>query len=425
MGQTVTQKIIARAAGRPTVEAGDYITVAPDYTCAQELAWPLRQRFMAQVGVERVARPERVVLVVDHTTSAAVGSNYHRNHREMAAWAAKWGVKDFFGAGSGLRHLVLAEQGFARPGLLVFSDEGNLSSIGALGALNIPVSWEVVMTMLGETNWLAVPPSARLRLEGAFGPGVLVRDLVQAINRDFAASGELSQCCIEYVGPAIADLSIDDRQALCAASYHVGADTAIMPVDQRVLEYVTPRAKGREMFRFESDTDAPYLLERTYRLDDLEPSVTVPPTMDGVVPVRAVAGRHIDQAIVGSCASNRLDDMRATATILRGRTVASHVKMYITPGSREVYAQSAREGLLAIFAEAGATVLAPGCSTCWGYEGALGPGEVLIGTHQHNYAGRNGSREAEVYLASPYVVAASAIAGRIIDPRELLSEGAR
>jgi 3-isopropylmalate/(R)-2-methylmalate dehydratase large subunit len=420
VAQTLAQKIIARAAGRATVEVGEYLTVTPDYTCCQELAWPLRKRFMEQVGVERVAHPERVVMVVDHTTSAAVGSNYHRNHREMAAYAARWGVKNFFGAGSGLRHLVLAEQGFARPGTLIFSDEGNIASIGALGALNVPVSWEVVMTIIGETNWLAVPPSVRFRLEGALPPGVLVRDLVQILNRDFAATGELSQCCIEYCGPGLAALSIDDRQALCAAAYHTGADTAIMPVDQRVLDYVGPRAAGREMYRFESDSDAKYLLERTYDLSALEPCVTVPPVMESVVPVREVAGTHIDQAIVGSCASNRLDDMRATAAVLRGRTIAAHVKMYVTPGSREVYAACAREGLLEIFVDAGATVLAPGCSTCWGYEGALGAGEVLIGTHQHNYAGRNGSREASVYLASPCVVAASAIAGAIIDPREML-----
>lgn len=418
-GLTLAQKIVARAAGRPAVEVGEYVTVTPDYTCCQELAWPLRKKFMADVGVERVARPERVVMVVDHTTSAAFGSNYHRNHREMAEYAARWGVTQFYGAGSGLRHLVLAEQGFARPGMLVFSDEANIASIGALGALNVPVSWEVVMTTLGESNWMAVPPSARIRLEGALPPGVLARDLVQAFNRDFAESGELSQCCVEYGGPGLAALTIDDRQILCAGVYHTGADTAIMPADDRVLDYVRPRAGDREIVRYESDPDAAYVLERTYDLGALEPYVTVPPTMAGVVPVREVAGTRIDQAIVGSCAGNRLEDMRATAAVLRGRRIAPHVKLYVTPGSREVYAAAAREGLLETFVEAGAAVLAPGCSTCWGYEGAVGPGEVLIGTHQHNYAGRNGSRDARVYLASAYVVAAAAVAGRIVDPREL------
>jgi len=425
VGQTVAQKIVARAAGRDTVEAGDYVTVSPDYTCCQELAWQTRKRMMQEIGVDRVARPDKVIMVVDHTTSAAMGSSYHVNHREMKDFAFRHGVDNFFGAGSGLRHLVLTEKGFARPGLLVFSDEPNIASIGVVGALNIAVSSEVVATQIADENWMMVPKSARITLDGRLPFGTLLRDLAQILIRDYARTDTLSQSCIEFVGPAIAGLSLDERQSLLACAYHTGADTALMPVDAPALAYARERAQRRPFHLLESDTDAVYVHEAAYDLAAVSPMVTVPPELHGAVPVEDVAGLAIHQAALGSCANNRLDDLRAAAAILRGRRVDRAVTMYITPGSRAVYAQAATEGLLAVFMEAGATVLAPGCTTCWGYEGVLSDGEVQISTHQMNYHGRNGSRSARSYLASPYVVAASAVAGRIADPRPLLAEPAR
>mgnify|MGYP001174109983 CR=1 FL=1 len=421
MSQTVAQKIVARAAGRDHVEPGEYVTVSPDYTCCQEISWAARKRIMEQAGVDRVARPDKVVMVVDHTTSAGMGTAYHRSHREMRDFAARHGAQ-FFGAGNGLRHQVMVEQGFARPGLLVFSDEPNIASIGAFGALNMAVSSEVVVTTVADENWMMVPRSARLTLTGALRPGVQVRDLVQVIIRDYAETDLLSQACIEYAGPGLAGLSLDERQTLLACSYHAGADTAIMPVDALALAYVEARAAGRPYHLFESDPGAEYALEATYDLSALEPMVTVPPDLHTVVPVGEVAGLRIDQAAIGSCANSRLDDLRAAARILAGRRIAPHVTMYITPGSREIYAQAAREGLLAVFAEAGAAVLAPGCTTCWGYEGVLNAGEVSISTHQMNYHGRNGSRDARAYLASPLVVAAAAVAGEVVDPGRVLPE---
>lgn len=425
MSQTVAQKIVARAAGRATVEVGEYVTVSPDYTCCQELAWQARKRMMQEIGVERVARPDKVIMVVDHSTSAAMGSPYYLSHREMKDYAHRNGVENFFGAGSGLRHLVLTEQGFARPGLLVFSDEPNIASIGALGALNVSVSSEVIVTQLTDENWMMVPRSARITLAGELPPGVVTRDLAQVLIRDYAHGDLLSQCCIEFDGPAIAGLSLDERQSLLACAYHTGADTTLMPVDATALAYVDARAAGRPYHRFESDADAVYVHEARYDLSALSPMVTMSPELTNVVPLETVSGQRIDQAAIGSCANNRISDMRAAATILRGRRIDRAVTMYITPGSREVYAQAAREGLLEVFTDAGATVLAPGCTTCWGYEGVLCGGEVSISTHQMNYHGRNGSRTAHAHLGNPYVVAASAVSGRIADPRPLLAEASR
>ena len=423
MGHSIAQKIIARAAGRERVGVGEYVNVSPDYTCCQEIYWPIHKRHMQQIGVSRIARPEKVVMVVDHTTTAAMGSPYHRIHRELRDFARQSGLENFFGPGTGLRHLVLTERGFARPGMLIFSDEPNIASIGALGALNVPVSWEVVATLIGDENWVAVPKSARIELKGAFPFGVLVRDLAQVINRDHGNTDRLLQTCVEYAG-AISSLSLDDRQSLLACAFHAGADTSVMQVDETALDYVSQRAAGRPYFVFEADPDAQYSFRATYDLQALSPMVTVPPGMNTVVGVEELRGTRVDQATIGSCASNRLDDLRAAAAILKGRRISRHVTMYISPGSREVYAAAAREGLLEIFIDAGATVLAPGCNTCWGYLGVLNDNQVSISTHQFNFQGRNGSRSARVNLAGPYVVAASAVAGSIVDPRPLLAERA-
>jgi 3-isopropylmalate/(R)-2-methylmalate dehydratase large subunit len=422
MGQTMAQKILARAAGKISVEPGEYVTVSPDYTCGHEIFWLMNRRNMDKIGVDRFARPDKVVMVIDHTTQAALGSAYHEAHKSLRDFAKRTGFENFFGAGTGLRHLVLAERGFARPGLLIFSDEGNIATIGVFGALNVHLSWEVLATLVADENWVLVPRTIRIDLDGALGFGVLPRDLVQVVNRDFATTDIMAQGCVEYAGPAIASLSLDDRQSILAGAYHAGADTAIMAVDAKALAYVEARAHGRPYQTVASDPDAPYAHRSRYDLSALTPKVTVPPEMASVVDVGDVAGLAVDQATIGSCAANRLDDLRAAAQVLKGRKVAKHVTMYISPGSQEVIAGAAREGLLEIFAEAGATVLGPGCNTCWGYLGALNDGEVSISTHQHNYHGRNGSREAKVYLGSPFVVAASAVAGKIVDPRQVLAE---
>lgn len=420
-GQTVAQKIIARALGREAVEVGEYVTVSADYTVCQELFWPGHLRNLQRIGVGRIPRPDKAVMVIDHSTSAAMGSHHYQTHRSLRDWCEAQGIENFFGPGSGLRHQVMMERGFARPGLLIFSDEGNIASLGAVGALNIPISTEVVVSLIEDQNWLSVPPSARITLTGAMPEGVGARDLIQTIIRDFGATDRLLGCCVEFTGPAIAGLSLDDRQTILASLFHSGAYTGVMPVDGVARAYVESRAAGRPWQIMEADRDATYVLEATYDLATLSPMVTRPPDLHGGVPVEQVSGRRIDQATIGSCSGNRLDDMRAAAAVLRGRQVARHVTLYITPGSREIYSAAAREGLLEIFSDAGATVLAPGCTTCWGYQGQLNDHEVLISTQQFNYQGRNGSRLAEVFLAGASAVAAAAVTGRIVDPRSLLN----
>ena len=419
--QTIAQKIVARAAGRDAVEVGDYVTVTPDYVACQELFWPGHKRNLERIGVDRIPRPDKAVMVIDHSTSAAMGSHHHETHRTLRDWCDRQGIGNFFGPGNGLRHLVLTERGFARPGTLIFSDEGNIASIGALGALNVPISTEVIVALIQDSNWLAVPPSARITLTGRLGFGATARDLIQTILRDTTPDGRLLQCCVEFDGEGIAALSLDDRQTVLASLFHSGAYTGIMEPDAAALDYVRARDGGRPWQVVRADAGAAYVTHMSYDLGAIVPMVTVPPDAHGAVPVGEAAGQRIDQASIGSCAGNRIEDMRDAARLLRGRRVAPHVTLYITPGSREVYATAAREGLLEIFADAGAAVLAPGCTTCWGYQGVLNDNEVSLSTQQFNYQGRNGARTSRVFLAGPLTVAASAIAGHIVDPREMLA----
>lgn len=422
--RTIAQKIIAAHGGRGHVEVGDYVTVVPDYVACQELFWPGHKRNLERIGVDRIPRPDKAVMVIDHSTSAAMGSHHHETHRTLRDWCARQGIGNFFGPGNGLRHLVLTERGFARPGTLIFSDEGNIASIGVLNALNLPISTEVIVAIIQDGTWIAVPPSARITLTGRLAFGVTARDVIQTILRDCTADGRLLQCCVEFDGPGLATLSLDDRQAILASLFHSGAYTGIMEPDAAVLDYVRARDQGRPWQPVLADPGADYAARLTYDLGSIRPMVTVPPDAHGAVPVEQAAGTRIDQATIGSCANGRLDDLREAARILRGRKVAPHVTLYVTPGSRNVYAEAAREGILAVLAEAGAAILAPGCTTCWGYQGVLNEEEVLVSTQQFNYHGRNGARSARVYLAGPAVVAASAVAGSIVDPRPMMAERA-
>lgn len=421
---TIAQKVIARAAGTDAVAVGDYVTVTPDYTVMQDIYFWKNIKILERLGVSEIAYPDKVIAVLDHTPQAVLGSEYVARNRESREFVRRTGFGNFFDAGrSGLRHLVMVEQGFARPGGLVFSDEPNIASIGAVGALNVPISTEVIVSMVRDSNWVRVPATVRFELTGALPRGVWVRDLVQAICHEYAGGDGLVQRCVEFGGPSLTRLGLDSRQGLLAGMYHAGADTAIAEVDEVALAYVRERAGGRPYEVVSPDGDAEYDEVRTWDLSALEPFVTVPPRHGCVVPVSEVSGRRVTQAMVGSCASNRIEDLRAAAEVLRDHDVAPGVTMYVTPGSPEVHAQAAREGLIELFTGRGATVLSPGCTTCWGYLGALADGDVAISTNQENYPGRAGSRNAAIYLASPYVVAASAVAGEIADPREFSLTG--
>lgn len=258
-GQTMAQKIIARHAGRERVRVREYVDCVPDYLVNQELMWPVHKRNLDKLGISQLARPDRYIMVVDHTPSAAVGSPHAATHRLGREVAENFSVPNFFGPGNGLRHSIALEKGFARPGALIFSDEGNIASLGVVGALSIPMTTDVVAVLTRWQNWLPVPRTVRIELEGELRPGASARDLAQSLIREFTASGELMDCCLEFGGPGLASLSLDQRQTILACLYHTVADTGLMEVDALALAYA--RSRVAEPFEpVTSDPDAIYAM---------------------------------------------------------------------------------------------------------------------------------------------------------------------
>lgn len=419
MPSTMVEKIIAKHSEEPLVSPGEYVMIKPDYSVSSEPKWQVIENMIKDVGAKGFVHPERVVLVIDHSCEVTTHGPIYEYHNLMRSTAKAQGVEHFYDIGRvGLRHQVMVEEGLARPGGLFFSDEGNLANAGAVGALNFAITYEVYVTMIREKNWLRVPESMRIKAVGKWRRGVTARDLGQRICADLGPVGGAEKAH-QYEGDAVYSLSMDERMNLLSLHYHTGSDTAVMKPDALALDYV--RSRTREPFEVvESDPGAHYSDVLEYNVSQLEPEVAPPPSPSNSKPISDSLGVEINEACIASCGGGRLDDLRAGARILKGRKVHPGVRMFITPISQEIYKAAVDEGLLGIFSEAGAMVLPPSCSTCWGYLGRMQAGEVMIATHQENYQGRNGSREAQVYLANPYVVAASAVAGKIADPRPLL-----
>lgn len=425
MGHTITEKIIAAHAGRRSVSAGETVTVRPDIIIMSERTGFTAVRALEKIGVTRLDEPEKVVVVLDHTSQGAnTAAPVVTGNRVLRQWADTQGIKAFHDAGKGgLRHQVAVEQGYISPGMLCVTDEPNLDNMGVLGALAYCVGKDVWEPMaLGEVQ-MPVPQSVLFRLKGALGPGVTTWDLGALIRRDqggFGDAGRLVEFEVikkiaEFDGPGVASLSIDARMDLLAM-YPLGM--GIMNPDEHAVQWTVDHgAVAGGIVR--SDPDATYEATFDYDMTEIVPHVSPPPSVRNAVPVTDVGDIPIHQAVVGSCDNGRLEDLRMVAEVLRGKQVHRQVRMIVAPITQRVYAQAAREGLLTTMAEAGAIVETPGCGACWGYVGQLADNEVCISTTQHNYPGRMGSRQASIFLANPITVAASAVAGRIVDPRSI------
>jgi 3-isopropylmalate/(R)-2-methylmalate dehydratase large subunit len=308
--------------------------------------------------------------------------------------------------------------------MLVVTDEPNLDNMGALGALDYCVGKDVWQTMATGEREVTVPRSLRFVLNGELREGVTAWDIGQTIRHNQGGFGgvgkfidfQVIKKMAEFDGPGLASLGIDGRMDLLAM-YPIGM--GIMNPDDAALEWA--REHGAPIDgAVRSDADATYEATFDYDLGALEPKVSPPPSVRNAVDVGAIDNIRIDQAVVGSCDNGRMDDLRAVANVLRGRKIKAGVRMFVSPITQKVFQQAAREGLLEIFSEAGAIVESPGCGTCWGYVGQLAEGENCVSTTQHNYPGRMGSSKASIFLASAYTVAASALEGRIVDPRPYL-----
>jgi len=414
MGKTFVEKILAGKAGLPEVVPGQIVEVTPDLGMSHDNAAAIRKIF-GKLGVQKVKEPERFVVILDHVVPASQ-VQYAENHKEIREFVRQQGIR-FYDVGRGICHQVVVEEGLVGPGELALGSDSHTTTYGALGAFAAGIGRSEMAALWATSKlWLKVPTTLRLELSGKLPELVTAKDVILYLIGKLGADGALYRS-VEFAGPLVEWLSMSERLVLTNMAAEMGAKNGYIAPDETTFSYLADRA-GREFDPVYPDPDAAYEEVLKFDLSDLEPQVACPHTVDNVVPISQVAGKRVDQVLLGTCTNGRLEDLRLALEVMGGRPVADGVRMLVLPASREVWVKAAAEGLLERFAAAGALVLNPGCGPCLGaHQGVLAPGEVCLSTANRNFKGRMGSPEAEIYLASPAVAGATAVTGTITDPR--------
>lgn len=418
MGQTVTEKILSRAIGRP-VKAGEAIYPVPDLMTVHDWYVVNFDKALQELGIDTLYDASRVLISTDHEPVATNPASAERQ-KKVREIVKKYGITQFYDIGrGGLGHIFPMEMGIVTPGMFVLAYDTHVTNYGAVGCLGFPMVFEIPEVLACGSVWIRVPEVVRVNLVGSLKPGMTIRDISQRMIVDIGEE-TLDYSVVEYGGPALKDIGFGGRMTLCNNPIEMGAKSALIEVDEWTLDFV--KSRGDKPFKAEyADADAVYKAVYDYDLGMMEPQVAAPPRPDNVVGVSAVAGTPVNHAFIGSCANGSIEDMRDAASILRGHKVHPSVRLFITPATQEIALRAGSEGLINIFMEAGAVMTAPGCGPCAaGRIAPVAPGEVSINTGTRNDPGRLGTTKADVYLASPLTVAASAVAGEIADPRKYM-----
>ena len=406
MGMTIAEKIIARAAGVDTVKAGDIHTVEVDRLMSNDGTTHLTiDMYNNQLKHPHIADVNKLVWIVDHNVPSD-SPKTAASQKKMRDFAREHGIA--FYEGQGVCHQIMMEK-YVCPGELIFGADSHTCAYGALGAFGTGVGCtDYLYAMVTGKSWVLVPETIRFNLTGRLPEGVYARDLILTIIGKIGANGA-NYKAMEFVGEGMKTLSMSDRISICNLCVEAGAKTALMEVDDIALDYL--RAHGREPKAcFSSDPDAVFSAVYDIDLGSIVPIVAKPHFVDNVCPAGEAAGTRID----GSCNNGRIEDLRVGAALLKGRKVHPLVRFLVVPASQAVYQEAIKEGLIQTFMEAGAIVMNPNCSVCWGScQGVIGEGETLISTGTRNFKGRAGHRDSFVYLASAATVTASAIKGEI------------
>jgi 3-isopropylmalate/(R)-2-methylmalate dehydratase large subunit len=415
MGQTFVEKVLARKAGLDSVVPGQIVTVRPDKLLTHDNTSAISKKFR-QIGVERVADPGMSVIVLDHVAPAA-SETYAASHQATRQFVAEQGISSFYDIGEGICHQVLPEKGHAWPGAVIVGSDSHTPTHGAFGAFAAGIGrTEAAAVMATGQIWLRVPESLRIVVNGALPDRVSAKDVILHIIGDLRADGA-NYCSVEFAGETVRGMSMASRMVLTNMAAEMGAKNAVVEPDEVTRAWLQGRVE-HEYEEVHADPDATYERAITYDVSGLAPQVARPHTVDNVVPVTEVAGTPVNQALVGTCTNGRLEDLAAAAEILRGKHIATSVRLLVLPASREILLAAIERGIISDLVAAGATLLNPGCGPCLGaHEGCMAPSEVTISTANRNFKGRMGSKAAFIYLGSPATVAASALAGVITDPR--------
>lgn len=419
MGMTMTQKILAAHAGLDSVTVGQLIEAKLDIVLGNDITSPVAINEFEKCGADSVFDKDRIALVLDHFTpnkdiKAAEQCLQVRN------FAQKYDITHFYDVGQmGIEHALLPEKGIVGPGDCVIGADSHTCTYGALGAFSTGVgSTDMAAGMITGKAWFKVPAAIRVELKNKPAKWVSGKDVILHLIGEIGVDGALYQS-LEFTGEGVKHLSMDDRLCIANMAIEAGAKNGIFPVDEVTQAYCKDRFL-RTPVVYEADPDAEYVRTVTIDLATLRPTVSFPHLPENTHTIDTVGEIKIDQSVIGSCTNGRIEDLRAAASILKGRKVAKGVRCIILPGTQAIYLQAVREGLAEIFIEAGAVFSTPTCGPCLGgHMGVLAKGERAVSTTNRNFVGRMGHVESEVYLASPAVAAASAVTGYITDPEKL------
>lgn len=412
---TGVEAIFSAHAGR-AVKAGEFCVLNVDLVMATDGNGPLAIRILKEeLGANTVFDPDRIVLVIDHC-GPSPGEGAANLQKGMFAFARQTGAR-IFGPGEGVSHVLLPEQRLVRPGMLVLGSDSHTITYGAVNCVGLGMgSTDIAVAMRTGRAWVRLPETVRVDLTGQLRPGVSGKDLALWLVKLLGVDG-VTYCSLEIAGEGLAGLTMDARLTVANMTIEAGAKCTLMPCDAVCRIFVGEAAAGNAV---PLPSNARFLARYEICLDEVEPLLAPPHDLTRICAIDSFVGTAIDMAFIGTCTNGRLDDLRVAARVLKGRKVASGLRLVVSPGSREVYLYALREGLIDGFIEAGAIVTPPGCGPCVGtHMGIPADGDVVISTANRNFKGRMGNARASVFLASPSVVAASAIAGAIATSKEV------
>ncbi|MCI6236786.1 MAG: 3-isopropylmalate dehydratase large subunit [Lachnospiraceae bacterium] len=416
MGMTMTQKILARRAGLPSVKAGQLIEADLDLVLGNDITAPVAIKEMNRFRKEGVFDKDKIALVPDHFVPAK-DIKSAENCKCVREFAHRNKITNYFEVGQmGIEHALLPEQGLVAPGDVIIGADSHTCTYGALGAFSTGVgSTDMAAGMATGKAWFKVPSAIQFHLTGKLSPKVSGKDVILHIIGMIGVDGALYQS-MEFTGPGVGELSMDDRFTISNMAIEAGGKNGIFPVDEKTLAYEKEHGAAEGVI-FEADPDAEY--EKTYEinLSEIKPTVSFPHLPENAKTFDEIPEIRIDQVVIGSCTNGRISDLRSAAAILKGRHVAEGMRCIVIPATNRIYLEALKEGLIETFIEAGAVVSTPTCGPCLGgYMGILAAGERCVSTTNRNFVGRMGDTTSEIYLASPATAAASAIAGVIADP---------
>jgi len=415
MGKTLAEKILGERSGKG-VCAGDIVVVDVDVAMVQDGTGPLAVQQLQKMDMEKAANPDKTILFIDHAAPSP-RKELSNAHKMLRDFAKKTGAK-LSEVGDGVCHQILVES-YVNPGDVVIGADSHTCTSGALGAFATGMgSTDVAIGIASGKTWFRVPETFKIVVNGKFPGGVYAKDLILHLIGLIGADGATYKA-LEFTGETIKKMSMPERFVLSNMAVEAGAKVGLIASDEVTKAYLEERGRGNKFKEIKADDNAVY--EKTIEIDvsKLEPTVSFPHTVDNTRIISEIGEIKVDQVFIGTCTNGRMEDLRIAAQILKGKKRYPDTRLLVCPASREIYLKAMEEGLLSIFVEAGAAVMNPGCGACVGvHHGILGDGEVCLATQNRNFKGRMGNTEGFIYLASPATAAASAIEGKIVDPRK-------